>query len=139
MASELIGAYFVRATLGAFREAKSLFPRIGDFFEIRRQAIKLRYFPTGVSAERGQKVVDLNWDWIKSLAGLRVGELRIDDVIGGMNNLRIIFFVAPESDKFPKPCIWVLSVFQKKSMDFTSTQIKAFRLKRLLVLERFYQ
>ena len=55
-----------------------------------------------------------------------------------MDNLRLIFFVGPESKAFPKPCIWILSVFQKKRDDFTTLQINTFRLRRLGVVTRFY-
>jgi hypothetical protein len=58
------------------------------------------------------------------MKGLNVGELRISDIIGGHDNLRIIFYVAPKALKGePLTKIWLLSVLQKKSMDFRDFSI----------------
>ncbi|HEY7335265.1 MAG TPA: hypothetical protein VH639_10295 [Bryobacteraceae bacterium] len=102
--------------------------------EIRRQALKLRYWPGG----DGGQVVDLDWSWIRTLPGLRVGELRIHDTIAGNDNLRIIFFVGDESEKDPLPLIWVLRVMQKRKNDFTANEVNIFKARRRLVMERFY-
>ncbi len=82
-------------------------------------------------------LLDLDWEWIKALPGLRIGELRIKDSMGGHDNIRIIFF-DPQRPSKPKPMLWVLAVFQKKRADFTTAQLQTFRLRRTLVLERFY-
>jgi hypothetical protein len=34
--------------------------------------------------------------------------------------------------------LWVLSVLQKKRDDFTDAQIRNFKVRRTLILERFY-
>jgi hypothetical protein len=134
----LTGNYFVRATDLALAEVYGMFHRISDVAEIRRHALKLRYWPSPRTEEPSGQVVDLDWSMIRALSGLDIGELRVHDTIGGMNNLRIIFFVGPPSDQFPMTCIWVLYVFQKTRDDFTSTQLNAFKLRRLRVLSHFY-
>ena len=80
--------------------------------------------------------MDLDWDWIKALPGKRVGELRIDDVLAGNDNLRIIFFVGNSELRYPLPMIWILTVRQKKRQEWTTAEIKTFKLLRRLVLER---
>jgi hypothetical protein len=62
----------------------------------------------------------------------------VHDTIGGCDNLRIIFF-DPQIQTEPLPILWVLSVFQKKRDDFTRAQLANFRLRRKLVLARFYE
>jgi hypothetical protein len=138
VANGIKGSFFVRATRSALSDVDHLFPRISDRMEIRRQALKLRYWPAPVTTEVSGYVVDLDWSWVRGLDGQKVGELRIHDTIGGMDNLRLIFFVGPASTKFPKTCIWILSVFQKKRDDFTQVQMSTFRLRRLAVVNRFY-
>lgn len=84
-------------------------------------------------------VVDLDWSWIVALPNSKVGELRIDDVIGGHDNLRIIFYVgSPTSSPDDMRCVWILAVMQKKRNDFTAHNIATFRARRLLVRTRFY-
>jgi hypothetical protein len=51
--------------------------------------------------------------------------------------LRVVFF-DPRIATKPLPILWVLSVFQKKRDDFTKAQLANFKLRRKLVLERFY-
>lgn len=106
--------------------------------ELRRQTLKLRFWPDNHPEDERGQVVDLNWEWIRSMPSLKTGELRIDDTISGNNNLRVIFFVGDTAIKEPLPMIWVLNVFQKKRDDFTSSQIKIFKAQRQLVIERFY-
>jgi hypothetical protein len=48
-----------------------------------------------------------------------------------------VTFFDPRRDE-PLPTIWILAVLQKKSMDFGKSQIANFKLRRTLVLERFY-
>lgn len=70
----------------------------------------------------------------------KVGELRIDDSIGGIANLRVIFFVG-DDDKChqnERPVIWILAVLQKKRDDFTTNNIKTYWARRQLVIQRFY-
>lgn len=134
----LTGNYFVRKTASAEASVQRLFSRTCDVMEVRRHALKLRYWPTPYTVESSGQVVDLDWSMIRALPHLDIGELRVHDIIGGMDNLRIIFFVGPPSPKLPMTCIWVLHVFQKKRDDFTATQLTAFKLQRHFVLNRFY-
>ena len=138
MDSNLTGSYLVRVGRWAFQDARKWLPRTRDRAELRRHALKLRFWPSGASDDEGGQVMDLDWSWIKALAGKRIGELRVNDVIGGCDNLRIIFF-DPKLPTAPLPTLWVLSVFQKKRDDFTPAQIKNFQARSRLVLERFYR
>lgn len=70
---------------------------------------------------------------------MNVGELRLEDPIGGNDNLRVIFFVGDRNVVAPLPMIWILSVMQKKRQDFSAANIENFRSRRTLVLERFYR
>ncbi len=139
MADSLTGSFFVRAIRPAFADVNHLFNRTRDKIEVRRHALKLRYWPDSITTEPSGQVVDLDWSWIRSLDGLKVGELRVHDTIGGQDNLRIIFFVGPPNVRLPMPCIWILSVIQKSRQDFSTNQVRVFRARRTLVCERFYQ
>jgi hypothetical protein len=139
MASQLTGTHRVRIFRPAFDQVRKLFPRVRDRIEIRRHALKLRFWPGEPNTDERGQVIDLNWSWIKALPGLKIGELRIDDVIDGHDNLRVIFFVGNPEVREPLPMIWVLNVFQKKRDDFTAAQIKIFKGQRQLVIERFYK
>lgn len=133
----LTGQYRVRALRPAFHDARHFLPRTRDRAELRRHALKLRFWPQRTTVDDHGELLDLNWSWIKSLPRQRVGELRIDDVLGDHDNLRVIFFVPPSDPRW-MPMIWVLSVFQKRRDDFTKHNISTFRLRRQIVLERFY-
>jgi hypothetical protein len=134
----LTGLRLVRALRPAFQDARHWLPRSKDRAELRRHALKLRFWPGGnLAGQDGGEVMDLDGSWIRSLRGKRVGELRIADTIGGCDNLRLIFF-EPDIPSAPLPMIWILSVLQKKRMDFSSAQIRNFNLRRTMVLERFY-
>jgi hypothetical protein len=139
MDNSLTGDFFVRAFRPAFDDVRGLFKRTRDTVEVRRHALKLRYWPDSLTTEPSGQAVDLDWSWIQSLPNKKVGELRVHDTIGGQDNLRIIFFVAPPDERMPKPCIWILAVIQKKRDDFSSNDIKIFKARRSLVLERFYK
>jgi phage-related protein len=104
--------------------------------ELRAQALKLRWWPGERTKSR---VVDLDWDWIKALPGLRIGELRIDDEIGGFNNIRVVFFKPETVEETHPPTIWVLHVMQKKRQEFTQNDIRLFKARRMLVMEYFYR
>jgi hypothetical protein len=134
----LTGTYRVRAIRPAFDDVHRLCRRVRDKMEIRKHSLKLRFWPNVQSEDEAGKLLDLDWSWVKSLPGLKIGELRIDDVIGGNDNLRIIFFQGPTSVKEPLPMLWVLRVMQKTRMDFSKHDLTVFRARRLLVLERFY-
>jgi hypothetical protein len=135
----LTGTHRVRVIRPMLRQACRLMPRVRDYFELRSQCLKLRFWPTYQHVFANGHVLDLDWEWIRALKSLQVGELRIDDVIGGKNNLRVIFFVGDESIRDPLPMIWILSVLQKKRQDFTEANIECFRARRTLVIERFYK
>ncbi len=137
MDGNLSGRYLVRAGRWAFQEAHKWLPRTRDRAELRRHALKLRFWPSGPDEGEGGELFDLDWSWIKALSGLRIGELRVHDTIGGCDNLRIIFF-DPKRDSQPLPVLWVLSVLQKKRDDFTRAQLANYKTRRKLILERFY-
>ena len=137
MEGNLTGTYRVRAGRWAFQDAHKCLPRTRDRAELRRHALKLRFWPERSPETDDGQLLDLNWSWIKALPGKRVGELRIDDTIGGCDNLRVIFFVPRE--KTEPPNLWILAVFQKKRDDFSKAQLKLFKARRELILERFYR
>lgn len=102
--------------------------------------MKLRCWPRPRTSVEEGMVCDLDWSWIKTLPGERVGELRIGDTIGGLDNLRIIFFVADEYHKEGEmPVIWVLAVLQKRKNDFTANEVRNFKARKTLIVERFYR
>lgn len=138
MADGLTGNFWVRRLKTVAIDAWRYFPRARDYYELRRHALKLRFWPAFHTADTSGNVVDLDWSFIRALPGLSVGELRIDDEIGGHRNIRIIFFVGPADERYPMPCIWILSVFPKKRDDFTSAQLEIFRERRRIVMTRFY-
>lgn len=134
----LTGNYRVRAIRPALAEVFGLCNRMSENIEIRRHALKLRYWPEKNPRTAGGMLLDLDWSWVRSLPGLRVGELRIDDTIAGKDNLRVIFFVADARVRKRLPIIWVLRVMQKGRQDFSKNDLRVFRARRTLVLERFY-
>ncbi|MCG8408271.1 MAG: hypothetical protein MI923_23980 [Phycisphaerales bacterium] len=135
----LEGSYRVRVFRPAWSDVRRWFPRTRDTIEIRSHALKLRYWPEKNPTDAAGKLLDLDWCWIKALKGFDVGELRIDDKIGGHDNIRIIFFRGDPKVKAPLPIIWLLAVLQKKSNEWTKANIKTFKARRTLVVERFYK
>lgn len=139
MCEGLTGAYWVRVLLPAVYDARRLMPRTRDRMELRRHALKLRHWPAAPGGLEHGDLLDLDWSWIRAMKGGAVGELRIDDTIGGCDNLRLIFYV---HDKLrsgdPLPIVWILAAMQKKRDDFSTANIATFRGRRLLVLQRFY-
>ena len=120
-------------------DARKWFPRDRDYYELRYQALKLRWWPKGEERESGQ-IEDLNWEPVKGLgSGLRVHELRIDDEIGGHDNIRVFFMVSnrvlPDD---PLPRIWLLMTMQKKSQKLTKRDLTVLRARARLVLKRYY-
>ena len=139
MSSKLTGNYLVRGIRPGFHDAKKWFPRKSDEMDVRRHALKLRFWPSQSPVDEGGNLLDLDWCWIKATQKkrLNIAELRIHDVIGGHDNIRIIFF-DPQIKSDPLPMLWVLAVLQKKRDDFSTGQLSMFKLRRQLVLERFY-
>jgi len=133
--AKLTGQYLIRVCRPAFSAAHRLVPGVSDWMELRDHALKLRYWPHG---KAGEKVVDLNWDWIRACGDRSIGELRIEDTIGGHDNLRVIFYKGKPSDKAPLPVIWILDVLQKKRQSFSTNEIRIFKARRMLVMEYFY-
>lgn len=134
----LTGTHFVRVLRSALQSAKRFWPKVGDRMEVRRNALKLRHW----GSREGEGILDLSYESIKSMPGLGVYELRLDDEIGGIRNVRIIFFEAPDGWKpnrsYPKPVLWVLEAVPKKRQNWTSNDIDRFLAKRGIVKERFY-
>ena len=139
MADSLTGDFRVRAIRPAFTDVHRLFNRTRDKIEVRRHALKLRYWPDSLTTEASGQVIDLDWSWIRSMEGQKVGELRIQDTIGGNDNLRVIFFVGPSHERHTMRCIWVIAVLQKARQDFSAHHLAIFKARRSIVLERFYQ
>jgi hypothetical protein len=140
MAGEhLEGAYWVRAIRPAFEDANRLFRRVKDKIELREHSLKLRFWPSSTLTNSGGVLIDMDWSWIRALPGLKVGELRIQDRIGGHDNLRVLFFVGNRIQEMKLPTIWVLRVLQKKRDDFSSHELSIIKGRRMLVLERFYR
>lgn len=139
MSDNLTGSHWVRVLLPAVHDAQRLWPRTSDRMIVRRHALKLRYWPAIHPTDDHGQVLDLDWSWIQALKGSNVGELRIHDVIGGHDNIRLIFYRHPERRAAdPLPVIWVLAAMQKKRDEFTAANIATFRARRQLVLTRFY-
>ena len=79
----LEGNYFVVPTMSAITGARKLSDgKAKDFYRLRRQGLKLMWWPS----KDGAIGSDIDWDWIKALKGKRVGELRVDEEINGNNN-----------------------------------------------------
>jgi hypothetical protein len=139
----LTGCNFVRFTRHGLQAIRGSWPKMGDRFEIRRQSLKLRFWderhlhPTGV-------LVDHTYEGIKALQGLGIYELRLDDVIGGVGNIRTVFFDPPKdwetisSESRPMRVIWILEALPKKRQDWTRNDLSRFRASRLVIRKRFY-
>jgi hypothetical protein len=140
MSSGLFGRFHVTPTSTAMKEAHDLFPRYGDYQEARKHALKLAFWPADV-AEHSGKVIDLDWEEIIAMPSPRAYELRIDDVIGGHDNLRIIFYafeksIVLEGDTLPR--LYTIGVMQKKTRRFSNNDLRTFRAKVTIIRRRFY-
>ena len=140
----LTGCNFVRMTRHGLQAARRHWKSTRHRFEIRRHALKLRFWDDRHLHPVGT-LLDHTYESIKSLPGLGVYELRIDDEVGGIENIRAIFFDPPKSwvpqPEHAKPLrvVWVLEVFPKKNNHWTENEIKRFKASRLMIKERFYQ
>ena len=85
----LEGSYRVRVFRPAWHDATKWFPRTRDRIEVRSHALKLRFWPEKNPSDDSGKLLDLDWCWIQAVRKHNIGELRIDDVIGGHDNIRI--------------------------------------------------
>jgi hypothetical protein len=132
----LTGHFLVRVIRPALHDARRLLPKMKHRADLRRQALKLRYWPLKDAADESGLLIDLDWSWIKSLQGQHVGELRIHDNLDGRDNLRVIFF--DPQIREPLPMLWVIAVMQKTRMDFSTANIDTFRVRKQLVMHRFY-
>lgn len=134
----LTGTHLVRVLRSGLQSARHFWPKDGDRMEVRRNALKLRYW--GSRVEQG--VMDLSYERIRAMAGSGVYELKLDDEIGGQRNLRVLFFEAPDAWKtnrpYPMPVLWVLEALPKRRQDWTAYDINRFWAKRGIVKERFY-
>lgn len=139
MGSFPFGNYFISPTGTAITRAWKLVKgSMKEYQKLRRHGLKLAHWPAGM--EGGIPGADLDWDWIKSLESKRIGELRIDEKIGGSENIRIIFCKADHllpDDVLPR--IWLLTVFAKKRQGFTAHELNAFKAMRDLVVRRYYK
>jgi hypothetical protein len=61
--------------------------------EVRRNALKLRFWGMRGEAVGDEMVMDVSYESIKAMQGDGVYELRLADEIGGLRNIRVIFFV----------------------------------------------
>lgn len=139
----LTGCNFVRFTRHGLQSIRSYWAHIGDKFEVRRQALKLRFWDERHEHGPGM-LFDHTYESIKALQGLGIYELRLDDDIGGQSNIRVVFFDPPSNwepatghDR-PVRVIWVLEALPKRRNDWTRNDITRFRGARLLVQTRFY-
>jgi hypothetical protein len=139
----IIGCNFVRFTRHGLQSIRGHWSKTGDRFEIRRQALKLRFWDERHEHGPGM-LFDHSYESIKALSGQGIYELRLDDDIGGQQNIRVVFFDPPSSwkpnknDLRPLRIIWVLEALPKKRDNWTTNDLTRFRGARLLILKRFY-
>ena len=138
LAGRLTGNFHVRRYTTSIKDVRCLWPKARDWSEIRRHALKLRFWPERFPEGDNGELLDLDWSWIQALKGKNVGELRINDRIGGHENIRLIFFVGGASDGVPMPTIWILAALAKKRDSFTRNEIDVFDARRSLVVARHY-
>lgn len=137
----LTGTHHVRGVLAAFAQAQRHWPKTSVRMEVRRHALKLRYW--GDCAEGANPMVgDLDFEKIKTLHGYDVYELRIDEEIGGHKNIRIVFFLPPADwvpkKEIPLPPLWVLWVGPKKKQSWSKSDIATFKARAVLVRDQFF-
>jgi hypothetical protein len=140
MPSRLFGHYHVTPTHTAMKEAYDLFRNYGDYQEARKHALKLAFWPIE-HAEHSGKVIDLDWDEIIAMPAPRASELRIDDVIGGHDNLRIIFYAFDKKIVLPgdvMPRLFTIGVMQKKTKRFSNNDVRTFRARVTIIRRRYY-
>lgn len=140
---KFFGKCYIKPFGASIADTWALFKKLKPFYIVKRHALKLAYWPGSAT----RQVVDLDWDWIKQGGCERVGELRIHESVGGYDNLRIIFYVAPVAllddpmteDGQVMTRIWILQVFQKKTQTFSTRDIATFRARANLINARYYR
>lgn len=140
----LTGTHLVRALRSALQKAKHTWPKVRDRMEVRRQALKLRYWGLkGKSGEESENLLDLSYGKIKARPGTGLYELRLDDTIGGHSNIRVIFLIPPDDwtplAETPLPVIWVIEAYAKQRQDFSKSDLIRFDAGRAVIRERFYE
>lgn len=137
------GVNFVRCTRHGLQVARKTWPNTADRFEVRRQALKLRFWDERHLHPAGM-LFDLTYESIKALSGLGIYEVRLDDDIGGQSNIRLVFFDPPRdwhplaTEARPLRIVWVLEALSKRRNDWTQNDLTRFRAARLLIARRFY-
>jgi hypothetical protein len=137
------GSNFVRFTRHGLQSIRSYWSRIGDRFEARRQAKKLKYWDERHNHDPGM-LFDHSYESIKALSGLGIYEMRLDDDIGGQSNIRVVFLDPPKDwtpakgEGRPLRVIWVLEIMPKRRDDWTKNDLTRFKGARLLIEQRFY-
>ena len=132
------GNRLVRFIHPAHKDCVRLIGKCRDRKIMRRHALKLRYWPEMHPTDATGQVLDLDWSWIMSCKGLSIGELRINEALAGYNNWRVIFYEGPKPTGKEMHRLWVLQIMKKKSNDFSDADIKTFKLRRLMVIQRYY-
>jgi hypothetical protein len=69
MSDNLTGSHRVRVFGPAMWEARKRWPRVRDRMEVRRHALKLRYWPEPHPHSESGVLLDLDWEWIWGLPG----------------------------------------------------------------------
>jgi hypothetical protein len=139
----ITGTNFVRCTRHGLRVSKRYWPKTGDRFEVRRQALKLKFWDERHLHVAGM-LFDHTYESIKGLPKLGIYELRLDDEIGGQSNIRVVFFDPPSDwqpvvgETRPLRVVWVLEALPKRRNDWTANDLGRFRVARLLIQKRFY-
>lgn len=137
------GVNFVRFTRHGLQAIRAYWVKTGDRFEVRQQALKLRFWDERHLHVPGM-LFDHTYESIKALAKLGIYELRLDDEIGGQPNIRVVFFDPPSNwlpivgEQRPLRVVWVLEALPKRRNDWTTNDITRFRASRLLIQKRFY-
>ncbi len=103
----LSGVNFVRFTRHGLQAIRAYWARTGDRFEVRRQALKLRFWDERHLHLLGM-LFDHSYESIKALPKLGIHELRVDDAIGGQSNIRIVFLIRLRIGS-PRSASYVLS------------------------------
>ncbi len=139
------GCNFVRFGRSGLQAIRKYWPDdIGSQFELRRQALKLRFWDQRHTHGRGL-LFDLSYERIKGARSDDIYELRVDDEVGGQANIRIVMFDPPAGwqpmpdHERPMRIVWVLEVMPKKRDDWTKNDFTRFHAARLVIKTRLYR